>query len=108
MLHLESEYGSGQPDLKEALIRQLNNELDALSYPASPTPIQLEKFINTLDALPDQLLNLGDNQVADRRLGLRIAAKFPDDKSKEEVIRRDMSWTDIKHSLRVRRGLRGT
>ena len=86
---------------------QLNKERDVLPYPASPKPAQLEKFINNVDALRVQLLNMGDNQVAARRLGFRIAAKFPDDKSKEEVFRRDMSWTEVKDSLRVRRGLQG-
>jgi len=108
MAFLESEYGSGQSDLMEAMKMQLHDELEELKFPSTMTSTQIEKFINTVDRLRSELIDIGDSaRVADKPLGLRVARKFPDDSSKKQVLQRKMTWTEIKHDLRLERSLFG-
>ena len=63
---------------------QLNDELGGLQFPANPTPAQIDKFVNNIDRLRSELVDIGDGErVADIRLGLRVARKFPDDSFKK-------------------------
>ena len=77
-----------------------------LEYPQHPNAEKIEKFINEVDRLRCEFIDIGDaTNFADVPLGLPIARKFPDDASKKEVLRREMKWSEIKHSLRLDRNL---
>ena len=96
---LQDEFGSGKSDQREALIIQLHAQLDMIAFPSRPDKI--EHFIGKVDSIVSRCIALGDTTMNGRGLALRIVLKFSDSRVRHDAIAQNLTWTQLKHKLRL-------
>ncbi|MFI5223930.1 MAG: hypothetical protein ACHQX3_06755, partial [Nitrospirales bacterium] len=74
--HLDSEFGSGNPQQREVRSLQLEAELMALPLPSDTS--RMDAFISKVDSIAASIAQLGDTHMTDRRLALLVGQKFND------------------------------